>query len=452
MSSTSLSGAVGALRKRSATTPGNMVISLVITLVLAVLFIGASVNAIHSARSVTQSVGRDSAPSIVAAQQIRSLLAEAQAQAANEVLGGTNSVGARARYEQAISQAQAAIVDASTNVNYPGEADQLKKIEQGIATYTGYVETARANSRQGFPVGAAYMRLATQTLRVDIDGAARELAAINNRQLNETYSGAQRNLLINLALVLVTGLALLGCLVRTQLFVKRNFRRTLNRSLLGGTALQVVFLTWVAVALLASGNHLNTAKTENFDSVHALWNARAIGFDARADQSLYLLKRGGDARYQESFNAKTTSMASTPITDQVLADARSGRVNFEGHLADELRNISLPGEREAAFDALRWYAAYMGVDRQIREHVGKGEYSQAVARSIGTSEGDANFAFERFDSALGQTVAIKQAAFDSEVSSAFSWLAWLDLAGIIVGLLVVVLTWLGLRPRLAEYA
>ena len=40
----------------------------------------------------------------------------------------------------------------------PGDAAALEQVNQVLAKYTGLIESARANNRQGFPVGAAYLR------------------------------------------------------------------------------------------------------------------------------------------------------------------------------------------------------------------------------------------------------------------------------------------------------
>ena len=41
----------------------------------------------------------------------------------------------------------------------------MESANAGLARYTGLIEQARANNRQGFPVGAAYQRQANERRR-----------------------------------------------------------------------------------------------------------------------------------------------------------------------------------------------------------------------------------------------------------------------------------------------
>src|SRR5205823_3629510 len=105
--------------------------------------------------------------------------------------------------------------------------------------YTSLVDIARADNQQGFPVGAAYLRQASQLMHRPDSGI---LARVD--QLGDLYAqdlGAENTtLLVTAMLVVVYAVAvgvLLKLLVHSQRFVRERFRRRRNSGLLGATAL-----------------------------------------------------------------------------------------------------------------------------------------------------------------------------------------------------------------------
>jgi hypothetical protein len=76
-----------------------------------------------------------------------------------------------------------------------------------------------------------------------------------------------------------------------------------------------------------------------------------------------------------------------------------------------------------------------------------------VELCLGTKPGQSNWAFEQFDAALSKTTMINRSYFESSLADATGWLAGLDwLLPLGLALTVSLLTFLGLRPRLNEYA
>ena len=60
-------------------------------------------------------------------------------------------------------------------------------------------------------------------------------------------------------------------------------------------------------------------------------------------------------------------------------------------------------------------------------------------------------AFTRFDTALDKTLQINRAEFDHSVEDGFAALAGLDVGAPAVGVVIAVLAFFGMRPRLREY-
>src|SRR5439155_19808012 len=88
----------------------------------------------------------------------QSLLSGADASAANSFLaGGVEPSDQRARYLANTRQAQDELAKAAAGGGASVKAtDATRTIAESSATYVGLVESARANNRQGFPVGAGY--------------------------------------------------------------------------------------------------------------------------------------------------------------------------------------------------------------------------------------------------------------------------------------------------------
>ena len=89
-----------------------------VLLLLAVL-VGARIH-----RAAMNTVGRDAAPSIIAAQRIKSSLADMDANAANELLGSPGAASSfSATYDERRIDASQALIDAAKNITY-GESEE----------------------------------------------------------------------------------------------------------------------------------------------------------------------------------------------------------------------------------------------------------------------------------------------------------------------------------------
>src|SRR5262249_25881790 len=123
----------------------------------------------------------------------------------------------------------------------------------------------------------------------------------------------------------------------------------------------------------------------------------------------------------------------------------------KGYLADELKNITFPGERQAAEDAVGKFDRYLAVDTQIRKWEKEGRHEEAIRLCIGYKPGESNWAFDQFDKALDQTIGINQHAFEAAIDSGRAALGGFEVAAAVVTLAVAGLALAGLWPRLREY-
>ncbi|MER6329907.1 hypothetical protein ABT298_11375 [Streptomyces sp. NPDC001034] len=113
--------------------------------------------------------------------------------------------------------------------------------------------------------------------------------------------------------------------------------------------------------------------------------------------------------------------------------------------------VTCPGERAAAEQTVETYAVYQRDDRRIRALPAAGKEREAVEFCMDRKPGTSNAHIGAWTDALGKVTDINRAHFASSVrngrSAVSGLLPW---AG---GLLLaaMVLTVLGLRPRLAEF-
>src|SRR5262249_43090390 len=148
-----------------------------------------ALNSARDRRDAAHSVAARTEPLLMQADVLHSSLSDANATAAATFLtGGLEPVARRARYLRDLRSATAALTALTRDV---ADSDQARAAVATIATnlplYSGYVETARANNRQGLPVGAAYLRRASTVMRDAILPAASRLFEVEAGRLASDY-------------------------------------------------------------------------------------------------------------------------------------------------------------------------------------------------------------------------------------------------------------------------
>ena len=184
----------------------------------------------------TRRIADEAEPAILNARQIQTSLAEANAAAATAFLvGGVEDPAQRSTYESSLVMATQALEDATRLVGepptVPAESEGLADpatLSSNIVDYSGLIETARANNRQGYPVGAAYLTEASALLEEEVYPQTDALANGAASRYLDSYN-RQRGLALVLgilAIVLVVVVVLM--LVYVQFQLRRRFNRTLN--------------------------------------------------------------------------------------------------------------------------------------------------------------------------------------------------------------------------------
>jgi hypothetical protein len=326
------------------------------------------------------------------------------------------------------------------------------------------VVNQRGNDPAGRPSAAtlSYFQQATDLMSTTVLPAATSLTTDNASALDTSYNQGRSIATSGQVLVLVLGLTVAGALLGTQVFLAARFRRLVNPALVAATVLAVGLAIAGAVQLGAQAGNFKVAKQDAFDSILALTQARAVSYDANADETRYLVDPGRAAAYQDAFLRKSQELVNVGNVgifsyDAALAadirayQADNSDVRFGGYLGTEFRNITFTGERAAATRALLAYQVYEKYDRKLRA-MAKTNLAQAIAFDIGTSPGQSDWAFNQWDGALGSVITINENAFTAAIRDGHATgSSWIPLIPAVGTALIVALAIAGTRPRLAEY-
>jgi hypothetical protein len=373
------------------------------------------------------------------------------------------------RYGQDRAAADANLDAAAVaNAGAAGTQQSLRTVLDDLGQYETLTADALLTARgpggsTGRPPATSigYYQRATDLMRTAILPRVASITGASTARLGGTYEGDQGYATRAVAGIVITGAALLAVLGALQVVLAVRFRRLVNPALALATLLVTGTAVAAAVQLGDEKQYLQVARVSAFDSVVALSQARAVSYDANADESRYLIDPGRAEQYQQSFLRQSQQLADVgpvsldryqaALAADVSAYQRDGAVRFGGYLGAEFRNITFPGERAAAVRTLLAYQAYQRDDAKLRVMAATGR-GAAVAFDTGTSPAQSDGAFNRYDAALSALTAINSRAFGAAVragqADAASWDGPVPAA---CGVAACALTILGVRPRLREY-
>jgi hypothetical protein len=366
-------------------------------------------------------------PLSVDAQQIYHALSDADATAATSFLsGGLEPQSVRQRYLADIARAASrpeAAKAAATAAGQSSAAAPLARLADGLPVYAGIVETARADYRLGYPLGAAYLREASALMRATLLPAASDLYAQENGRLAAAEGRATGLPYLAAALAVVAAYVLL----RTQRWLARRTHRVFNRGLLAASVVGLVSAVWLFGALTLARGHLLDARDHGSTPVEAMARADIAALRGHSDESLTLVDNDGDDAFQKDFLSVAKQLGPGPGT--LLTDAAAAARGSAG-------------ARQAAAGA---------VHGQLRSLDDAGEHAAAVQLAIGSGPGDSGRLFARLDTGLAAAINQDQNAFREAGQSGRDDLAGLEIGMIAASLLMAAgCTW-GLVARLAEY-
>jgi hypothetical protein len=405
-------------------TPGRMRLFGGITVAACVLFGGLAfilVNRLDDELRAT----RAEAAQLVRIQTIRTNLVKADANATNAFLvGGLEPSDTRLSYSEGIATAAATLAEASSTDKR--NAKTLEAVNKALAQYTGTIEAARTNNRQGFPIGAAYLREASRTLQRD---ALQQLQGLVDKGVQRVNASSSADNTRNMLLVL--GGLVLAALLATQLWLYRRTHRMLNPPLVAATSLVLAVGVIGLLVVAWSGNAESDARKGPYTQTVALTNARINAFDAKSAESLTLILHGSGQAYEDRF--------------KVLSTAASGALSTLGRTAEALDGK--PDTRE--LDASSAFDRYLTAHAAVRKADTEGRFDDAVGIATGT--GDANSAFKDFETRSGEALQRRANQLSDDLADArfpLVALSWVMLAS---GLAAAFAARRGIARRLREY-
>lgn len=399
-----------------------MLLGIVLIIVTLAASAFAAITAAQRSADLSRMLGR-SEPLATAAQDMYAALSAADAAATGGFLaGGLEPPAVRAEYDNAIATASAALATfASGAPSDPAQRAALTTLVSRLPQYTALVETARSNNRQGYPVGAAYLREASGLMRATLLPAAQTLY----QQQATTVTATADDIADTPWLLILLGVAVLLVGVLGMWRLARISRRRLNLGLLGALLATAAWLAWLLVSGAIASSHLRTAVDEGATPLGGLVTMRISAAQARADETLYLIARGSGAANEKDFQQHQQQMLDA--WKAVIASAPAGL-----NTGDLGRQVD------------SW-----GVDshRKLLAAADQGDYEAAVKIGVGESA----TRFQAVDQGLRTTIDQARSLLRSDASAADSALTGLAVGIGVLAVVAAALVAAGLWPRLREY-
>ncbi len=446
-------------------TPTRWWIMLGVILLTVGLFALAVRHAVLQGREAFKSIAGDCAPSIIAAQHIRTSLADFDANLTNQLLCAPGSPDMAAAVKNALSRRHEfteSLLQAAANITF-GDAERqpITTMANEIGAYEAAMSRARALQEKGdLPGALTTSREASRQMHAAILPAAVALDQVNSQVLDHTYDAQQARSLGAFCWLGTTGLLCLAVLAAAQWSLWQTTRRRINPGLLLGTVLTLGLTLYGTAGGVQASRQLKVATKDAFDSVRYLWKARAVAYDANGAETRWLYDRAQAPAHAREFFDEAAQVGKAPagvgmqeIAAAALANpARPLPEGFKGLLAQELGNITFTGELAAAAEAVRTFGDYLDVDKEIRRLEDAGRHQEAVRLCLSYAPGGSNAAFSRFDAALDKVLGINVDAFEQSARQGmdnltpFNWV----IPGFSV--LTAFSVCAGFWPRIREYA
>ncbi len=414
------------LRAFARSSPARLIAIGLLLLGLCVIAGVVTASAVSSRQHALDNLLDQAEPDANSAQHLYTSLSVADAAAGTAFIsGGLEPKQVRDRYDQAVGEAAAELVTQSGST---GTTDPDARLRSGIATelpvYTGLVETARANNREGHPVGAAYLSEASNLMQTRVLPTARELQEHRSAAIVATQRHHVRPPWSAIALPII---ALAG-LVIGQLYLARRWHRMLNPGLLLASAILLVLLAWTVIAGSLSAVSTMRGRDDGSVPTAALTESRILVQQARTAETLKLVRRDASGDYDHTYDATIAQL--TSLLNRYPTHAPG---------SDDV------GTARGALD--RWREAH----QRMNDALGRGDFLGAGAVAIGPGSTEAAASVDALDNALAEGIGKTRNTLRGNISDAARTLDVLAPGALILALLAAVGVLAGLWPRLREY-
>lgn len=408
------------------TTPGRILTIGVVLSALVIACAFATSTTINDRQEALTTVLDHSEPLAFAAGQLYTTLSVADAAAATAFIAGAEPQDVRQRYEQAITDASVAVTRASAGLTTEPMIEMLGRVNAELAVYTGLVETARTNNRAGNPVGSSYLSEASALMQSKILPDAQRLYEATSARVDAETTASTR---IPAPVILVVLATVMFGLFANRWLTKRT-RRRVNIGFVAGGLAVLIMVVWVGTALVISTSDSRSAKNTAAQSLKTVTTMAITAQQARADETIALVRRGDEDVRKQSYYQRIDSMQQQLNT---FLNANNG-----------IDKQDLSG----AGDLLRkWRAS----NDRINAYISVGDYQAATQVALGTGEDNSTPAFSSLDAALAKAIEESRGQLRTDIVNARRVLSGATVGAAALSVLAAFAVALGLWPRLSEY-
>ncbi len=431
---------VDRLRAAATTEPGRLRIIGAVLAVLVIAFGAVTSWQMTDRSNAADDVLHSSQPLSAGAADIYRSLADANTAASSGFLSsGQEPTATVQRYEKDIQTAAAKLVTAAASTD-PGSpsADTIAKLNKLLPEYKGLIERARANNRQGFPVGGAYLRAANDTMQREMLPAAQDLYTKENQRLSSDYADATPYPWFAIVLG-VLALAALGWAQRRH-YLRTN--RVLNHGLVAATAASAIVLLWLVIGHSVARAGLDSSYDHGVRSLNVLDDARIASLNARGNENLTLVSRGAETKklpdgtiedaYDYAFQQDMKTLSAGLAKAESLADDRAG----EQPVTAATGNMKVWQQRH----------------KEARKADDDGNYQEALKRIIGSkADQPTGECFDGVDTNLAKALAHEESEFEQAAGDGRDAMTGLPVGAAVLAMLGGAGAVAGIGRRLSEY-
>ncbi|MEU8588078.1 hypothetical protein AB0C59_13940 [Streptomyces sp. NPDC048664] len=428
------------VRAAATTEPGRLRLMGAVLALLVVAFGAVTAWQMGERADAADDVLHRSQPLSAGAADIYRSLADANTTASSGFLsGGQEPTATTERYERDIRTAAAGLVTAAAGTD-PGSpsAHTVAQLNELLPRYKGLVERARANNRQGFPVGGAYLRAANDVMQRQMLPAAQDLYTKENQRLRSDYANATPYPWGAMAV----GVLALAALALAQRRTYRRTNRVLNHGLVAATASCAVVLLWLVAGHSLARAGLDASYDHGIRSLDVLHDARIASLNARGNENLTLVSRGAETRklpdgtvqdaYDYAFQREMRTLSTSLDQASSLADAPEGRKPVADAAADMKVWLQRHGDARKADD--------------------EGDYQAALDKVVGTrADQPTGECFDGVDASLARALDREESEFHRSATSGRAALTGLPAGATLLAVLGAAGALLGIGRRLSEY-
>lgn len=397
-------------------TPGRMRALLILAAVFSVLFgIGAAQGFSESDGALQRAEANTA--QLVRIQAIHTNLVSANADATNAFLvGGLEPPAQRQHFTDSMTTAAKLIAEAATA--QPADQKALGELNVTLLTYQGLIEQARANNRQGLPLGSQYLKDASATLQEDSLPVLNELVKANQARVNTEFDGVGNG---NTWLI-VGGLFALAVLGLSLVWLAGRTHRYVNVPVAAAAVLVLLTMVVGGASLAGASSAAKDTRTNEYADTLALSQARIAAYDAKSNESLTLIARGSGTAFEETWKKSAATV--------------DGQLTRGGSTDPVLKD--------------QW-EAYKAAHVKIRGLDDNGNWDGAVDLAIGSGRDTSNTAFAAFDKSSGERLADLSDEARSSLTVARDKLPPIGWLGLPIGIVAALLAAWGFTQRLEEY-